>query len=145
MPRQEFHLSSRTRNHPTPLAGSFSFCRVTGYRAERSFSSSYHSFCEASSSVSLAGRQLVTIEIEPFASDTTPLAIGYSPRFSRIHRPYANGRRGGKRYEARKRVCHRANTFQHGARGVPRPRFGTTARRCPSNVGASRPWSVSVA
>lgn len=46
---------------------------------------------------------------------------------------------------ARKRVCHRANTFQRSARGVPRPRFGTTARRYPSNVGAPRPWSVSVA
>lgn len=59
---------------------------------------------------------------------------------ARIEGPYANGGRGrGKRHEARKRVCHRANTFHRSARRVPRPRFGTTARRYPSNVGASPP------
>lgn len=42
-------------------------------------------------------------------------------------------------HEARKRVCHRANTFHRSARRVPRPRFGTTARRYPSNAGASPP------
>lgn len=64
---------------------------------------------------------------------------------ARIEGPYANGGRGrGKRHEARKRVCHRANTFHRSARRVPRPRFGTTARRYPSNVGASPPSLVRV-